>query len=204
MLECLINDQPKSLDSGLKTWGEVLSHLEPELAETRHSVTAVRFDGVDQPSFFSPDLAETPLGNFERIEVETSDRRRLLRSTLGTANESLPRLSAAACRTASAFRGRDLADAHRQLAGLIECVRTLTLLTIASAAASDTTLENLSCGSHRASYFLGRVSIALDTLAQWQDGQDWPGLADALENDLAPALLQWGVVFEAMHDRCAA
>lgn len=204
MLECLVNDQPKSLDSGLKTWGEVLSHLEPELAETRHSVTAVRFDGVDQPTFFSPEFAATPLGSFERIEVETRDRRRLLRSTLGTAGDSLPRLAAAACRTASAFRGTDLADAHRQLAGLVECVRTLTLLTIASAAASGSTLESLSCGSRNGAYFLGRVAIALDALAGWQDGRDWAGLADALENDLAPALLHWGVVFEAMHDRCAA
>ena len=204
MLECLINDQPKPLDSGLKTWGDVLSQLEPELAGTSHSVTAVRFDGVDQPTFSSPELADTPLGDVELIEVETSDRRRLLRSTLWTAGDSLPRLTAAACRTAQAFRGDDLGDAHRQLAGLIECVRTLTLLTIASAAASGVTLETLDCGTRNGDYFLGRVALALDALAQWQDGRDWPRLADALENDLAPALLQWGVVFEAMHDRCVA
>jgi hypothetical protein len=204
MLECLVNEQPKSLHSGLKTWGDVLSQLEPELAEIRHSVTAVRFDGVDQPSFAAPELAEMSLRDLDRIEVETSDRQRLLRSTLGSAGASLPQLTAATCRTATAFRGDDLADAHRQLAGLVDCVRTLTLLTIASAAASGTTLECLSCGSHSGAYFLGRVAIALDVVSQAQDGQDWPDLADALENELAPALLHWGVVFEAMHDRCAA
>ena len=204
MLECLVNEQPKLLDSGLKTWGDVLSQLQPELAETRHSVTAVRFDGVDQPSFASPELSEMPLGSLDRIEVETSDRQRLLRSTLGSARASLPQLTAAACRTATAFRGDDLAAAHRQLAGLVDCVRTLTLLTIASAAASNTTLDSLSCGSHSGAYFLGRVALALDVVSQAQDGQDWPSLADGLENELAPALLQWGVVFEAMHDRCAA
>ncbi len=204
MLECLVNDQPKSLDSGLKTWGDVLSQLQPELAETRHSVTVVRFDGVDQPSFSSPELTAIPLDSLELIEVETSDRRRLLRSTLGTAGESLPQLSAAACRTASAFRGDDLADAHRQLGGLVECVRTLTLLTIASAAASGTTLEHLSCGSRNGAHLVGRVALVLDALAQCQDGRDWPELANALENELAPALLQWGVVFEAMQDGCAA
>jgi hypothetical protein len=204
MFECLVNDEPRSLVSGLKTWGEVVSALQPDLARRHHTMTAVRFDGVDQPSFGSPEFESTPLGNLAQIEIETRDRRRVLRSTLGTAGESLPQLAAAACRTATAFRGADLTDAHRQLAALIECVRTLTLLTIASAAAGGTTLESLSCGSHSGAYFLGRVAVALDTVAQGQESRDWAALADALENDLAPGLLQWGVVFEAMHDRCAA
>jgi hypothetical protein len=80
----------------------------------------------------------------------------------------------------------------------------LTLLTIASAAAGGTTLEELSCGSRNGAYFLGRVAVALDTVAQGQEGRDWAALADALENNLAPSLLHWGVVFEAMHERCAA
>jgi hypothetical protein len=204
MLECLVNDQPRSLDSGLKTWGDVLSSLQPDLAEHQHAVTAVRFDGVDQPSFGSPELAGLPLGDLAQIEIETRDRRRVLKSTLGTAGSSLPQLAAAACRTASAFRSADLTGGHRQLAGLIECVRTLTLLTIASAAAGGTTLESLSCGSHNGAYYLGRVAVALDSVAQGQESRDWSALADALENDLAPSLLQWGVVFEAMDDRCAA
>jgi hypothetical protein len=204
MFECLVNDEPRSLDFGPKTWGDVLSALQPDLAGRHHTVTAVRFDGVDQPSFGSPEFAQTPVGNLAQIEIETRDRKRLLRSTLGTATDSLPHLAAAACRTASAFRGTDLPDAHRQLTALIECVRTLTLLTIASAAAGGTTLDDLSCGSRSGAYFLGRVAVALDTVAQGQESCDWAALADALENDLASALLQWGVVFEAMHDRCAA
>lgn len=202
MLECLVNDQPRSLNSGLKTWGELFSALQPELAASQHAVTAVRFDGVDQPAFGAQEFAETPLADFSSIEVETRDRQRVLHNTLSTAVESLPRLAAAACRTATAFRAADLGDAHRQLTGLVECVRTLTMLTIASAAAAGTTLDNLSCGSRSGAYFLGRVAVALDTLVQWQNGRDWPALADALENDLAPGLLQWGVVFEALQDGC--
>ena len=48
------------------------------------------------------------------------------------------------------------------------------------------------------------MRVALDAMVQWQRGRDWPAVADTLENDLAPALLQWGVVFDAMHERCAA
>lgn len=198
MLECFVNNQPRSLHSGLKTWGDVLSALQPELTARRHVVTAVRFDGVDQPSFSSSESADRSLSDFGSIEVDTRDRGRVLDNTLTTALNSLPQLAAASCRTAAAFREPDLNDAHRQLSALIECVRTLTMLTMASATAAGTTLEELSCGSHSGSYFLGRLAVALDTLAQWQTSHDWIALADALENDLAPVLLQWGVVFEAL------
>jgi hypothetical protein len=198
MLECFVNNEPRSLDSGLKTWGDVLSALQPELVETQQSVTAVRFDGVDQPSFGSPEFDHTPLSSFASIEVETRDRTRVLQHTLTTAVDSLPRLAAACCRTAAAFRGSDLTDAHRQLSALVECVRTLTMLTIASAAAAGTTLDDLSCGPRSASHYLGDVAVALDTLAQWQNGREWQALADALENELAPGLLHWSVIFEAL------
>jgi hypothetical protein len=63
MLQCLVNNEPRLLDSGVETWGEVLSALQPDHARRRHVVTAVRFDGVDQPSFAAAEFASTPLGN---------------------------------------------------------------------------------------------------------------------------------------------
>lgn len=204
MFEFLVNRQPTTLNSGLKTWGELLEELDLDCEADRRTVTEVRFDGVDQPSFRSLELARRPLSSFARIEVEMVDRTRLLRNSLGAAGNSLPVLAASACRAAASFRGHDLAGAHHQLTALIEAVRTLTILTVASATAAGTDLEHLPCGAHSGSDVLGGVGVALDSLAQWQQGRDWIAVADGLEYDLAPALLQWGVVFEAMQDRCAA
>jgi len=204
MFEILVNRQPKTFSSGLETWGELLEELDLDCEAARHTVTEVRFDGVDQPSYRSLDLASRPLAAMTRIEVEMVDRTRLLRSTLGTAGSSLPVLAASACRAAASFRGHDLAGAHQQLTALIEAVRTLTILTVASATAAGTELEDLPCGANSGSDVLGGVGVALDSLAQWQQGRDWTAVADGLEYDLAPALMQWGVVFEAMQDRCAA
>lgn len=204
MVEYLLDNQPQTLDSGLKTWGDLLDRLDDACAVDRRTVTAVRFNGVDQPSFRGPEVEACLLPSIGRIEVETVDRTRLLRNTLGAAGNSLPTLAAGACRTASAFRGRDLTSAHLQLTSLIEAVRTLTMLTIASATAAGAELEDLSCGVNTGADVLGGVGIALDSLAQWQQGRDWIAVADALEYDLAPAILNWGVVFDAMHERCAA
>src|SRR5262245_23090012 len=101
MLECFVNKQPKSLHSGLKTWGDLFNALQPELVEKQHTVTAVRFDGVDQPSFGTPEFDDMPLSAFDEIEIETHDRKRVLRNTLTTAIDSLPQLAAASCRTAT-------------------------------------------------------------------------------------------------------
>lgn len=204
MFEFLVNRQPQTLRSGLKTWGDLLEDLDLDCEADRRTVTEVRFDGVDQPSYRSLELARRPLSSMARIEVELLDRTRLLRNTLGAAGNSLPVLAASACRAAASFRGNDLAGAHHQLTSLVEAVRTLTILTVASATAAGTALEDLPCGANSGSDVLGGVGVVLDSLAQWQQGRDWTAVADGLEYDLAPALLQWGVVFDAMQDRCEA
>lgn len=203
-MEFLVNRQPKTLNSGLKTWGDLLEELDLDCESDRRTVTEVRFDGVDQPSYRSLELARLPLAAISRLEVEMVDRTRLLRNTLGAAGNSLPVLAASACRAAASFRGNDLSGAHHQLTSLVEAVRTLTILTVASATAAGTELEYLPCGANTGSDVLGSVGVVLDSLALWQQGRDWVAVADGLEYDLAPALLQWGVVFDAMQDRCAA
>jgi hypothetical protein len=204
MFELLVNRQPKTLNSGLKTWGDLLEELDLDCEADRRTVTEVRFDGVDQPSYRSLELARRPLSSISRLEIEMVDRTRLLRNTLGAAGNSLPVLAASACRAAASFRGHDLSNAHHQLTSLVEAVRTLTILTVASATAAGTELEELSCGANTGSDVLGGVGVVLDSLAHWQQGRDWVAVADGLEYDLAPALLQWGVVFDAMEDRCSA
>lgn len=204
MFECVVNGEPKSVDSGLKTWGNLLDELDVDAAADRLAVTEVRFDGVDQPSFRRADILAMPLDGVTKVDVEMVDRTQLLRATLGQAGHSLPVLAASACRAAGAFRRHDLEAANEQLTSLVDAVRTLTILTVATATASGTELEELPCGIGSGADVLGGVGVALDSMAQWQTGRDWPAVADALENDLAPAILQWGVVFDAMHERCAS
>jgi hypothetical protein len=204
MVDFVVDGETKTVDSGLKTWGNLLDELDVDAAGERRTVTEVRFDGVDEPSFRRADLLATKLTDLGAIEIETVDRIQLLRATLGQAGSSLPILAASACRAANAFRRDDLTSANEQLSSLVEAVRTLTILTVASATAAGTELEDLACGVGSGADVLGGVGLVLDTMSQWQTGRDWPAVADVLENDLAPAILQWGVVFDAMHERCDA
>lgn len=204
MAQLLVNGQPTPLDSGLKTWGDVLQAVEAAADVRGDAVTAVRFGGVDQPTFRSAGRRATPIGQLSRVEVDTVPRVRLLRATLGTAGLSLPALASGACRAAACFRNGRLDEGHQHLTTVLATVRTLIELTLAAAAAGDTDLATLTCGDESAADVLGAVGAVMDTLAQAQRAGNWSEMADGLEFDLAPGLLQWGVVFDAMHERCAA
>ncbi|MEZ5284180.1 MAG: hypothetical protein R2712_05095 [Vicinamibacterales bacterium] len=204
MNEYLVNGQPISSDSGPKTWGDLLQAVDARAAAQGDVVTAVRFKGVDQPTFRGPEVEAADADALGPIEVETTPRARLLTSTLGTAGHSLPELADGARRAADAFRRGDTATAHARLSDLLATVRTLVELTLAVAAAAGTDLEHLPCGTSTAAGILGTTGVVLDGLSHHQRAEDWVALADELEYDLAPALLQWSRVFEALQERCAA
>jgi hypothetical protein len=204
MSEVLVNEQPVALNSGHKTWSDVLASVEARAAADGHVVTAVRFRGVDQPSFRDAAVGLTTLADAGRIEVETETRAGLLGSTLGAAGESLPDIANGARRAAALFRRGRLGEAHQQLGTLLATVRTLVDLTLASAAAAGTALEDLRCGDGSAAGVLGATGLVLDALAQHQQVEDWVAVADELEYGLAPALLGWSIVFDAMREASAA
>ena len=95
MAHLLVNGQPTPLDSAQKTWGDVLHAVELAADARGDAVTAVRFEGVDQPTFRAGDLRARPMVRLGRVEIDTVPRGRLLRATLGTAGLSLPALAAA-------------------------------------------------------------------------------------------------------------
>ena len=206
MLECLRQRSAEIARFGLKTWGDLLSHLEPELRRNAPqrdggSVRRCRPAVIPWRRSRGP-----PLATLGRIEVETRRRQPLAqkharhrrRQPAAPGRGRLPRRHQ---RFAAPTSPTPIAN----LPASSKCVRTLTLLTIASArgfgvdpreprrAASRTGADVLGGVAHRARR--ARAVAGRPRLG---------AVADALENDLAPALLHWGVVFDAMHDRCAA
>lgn len=204
MVRCLVNDIPRRANSGLKTWGELLDALDGDAASAGLTVTAVRFDGVDQPTFRGEALVDVPLSALDTVDVECTDRHRLLRSVLATAELSLPTLAASAGRLAAVYRAGDLEAARQQLAALIATIRTLTRLTLASSEAAGLPLAAVDCRGESGADVLGAVAVALEALIQHHDAEEWPDVADTLERDLAPTLLHWSAVFDAMREGSAA
>ncbi len=204
MVRCLVDNTPQSIDSGLKTWGELLRTVEADAAAGGRTVTGVRFDGVDQPTFRGAGIARAPLSALQDVEVETADPARLLQAALATACLSLPTLAAAAHHLAALFRDARIDDGRRQWTDFLATLRTLTELTRVAAAAAGTDLDRLDCGDESGADILGAAGVALGVVSRGHEAEDWSAVADALDHDLAPALLGWTAVLEALQDGSAA
>jgi hypothetical protein len=204
MSEVRVNGRAVHVDSARQTWGVLLCTLDGQAVEEGHVVTAVRFEGVDQPSFRDPEVRARALLGLGSIDVDTVPRSGLLLSTLGQAGLGLPTIAGGARQAAAAFRRGATAEGLDGLRRVIETVGTLVQLTLAAAAVAKTDLRNLCCGSGSGADILAATGIVLDTLAAHQRTSDWLALADDLEGTLVPALLGWNDVFDAMRDESVA
>ena len=199
MATCLVNDRPECTEIRPETWGALLRALDRRLETERRVVTAVRFDGVDQPSFREPEAASRSLAAVGRIEVEAVESGRLLNETLDLARQSLPVLADSARQAARLFRGGATDAGQQQLVPLVQAVQTLLVLTDASAQAGQVDLDaargRMAQGGRDV---FTAMTAALDLVIARQSAQDWTGLATALDTEFAAAVTAWCGVLDAI------
>ena len=143
------------------------------------ALTVLRFPGVSQP---------TPQAPGQPVALEPSYH--AIAASVGVAVCSLETLGEGIAQTAAAFRRRDVHRANLQLVQVADNLRLLS--TLADAAASGCGLDLAKLGS---SGRLDAMGAALDQLTSMQFGQDWAGVADALETAVGPALSGWRELF---------
>lgn len=202
MADCLVNDIPETLDFRPETWGALLAGLDRRIGASRRVVTAVRFDGVDQPSFRHPELAGLPLDRIARIDVEAEDAGALLRAAVDAASDSLPDLVAGVGQTAAALRGA-APDAQGQLGSLVVALQSLMTLTVAAGTAADISYGADPGADAVVRGACARIEAALATLVARQTDGDTRAVADALDEHLAPALAGWTDVLTPIRMRAA-
>lgn len=203
MARCLVNDRPECTEIRPETWGELLQALDRRLEADRRVVTAVRFDGVDQPSFREPALAAAPLATIARIDVEAEDAVALLRASVDAASDSLPELVTGVRLTAAAVRN-GAPEAASQLGALIVALQSLMTLTAAATTTAAVSLGDDPTADAALAGGCGRIERALSTLVTRQTAGDAAGIADALDQDLAPAVAGWSEVLTPIRLRAAA
>src|SRR5512147_219649 len=95
MFQLLVNGEAQRDENGCKTWGELLVALDRRSGDRGQVVTAVRFDGVDQPAFRGT-LESSDLADVATVEVEAVAPRDLLLSTIDQAVHAVDTLQQAA------------------------------------------------------------------------------------------------------------
>lgn len=203
MARCLVNEQPESMEIRPETWEALLEALDARLAARRLVVTAVRFDGVDQPSFRDVALGATALDAVARIDIDAEDAVELLRAAVDAAADSLPELVTGVRLTAAALRA-GAPDAQHQLGALVVALQSLMQLTAASLTAAQMSLGADAASDAALNGGCIWIAGALERVAGLQRAGRWADVADALDGHLAPAVAGWSDVLTPIRLRAAA
>ncbi|MEP7118685.1 MAG: hypothetical protein ABI880_13935 [Acidobacteriota bacterium] len=181
----------------------MLEALDRTLVGERRVVTAVRFDGVDQPTFRSAALAAADLAQVARVEIDAEDATALLLAAVDAAEDSLPELVTAVRVTATAVRD-GASDTPAQLVALVGAVQSLVALTAAAATAAHLSLGETPGTDLAIVAACRELEEALGGLVTHQTAERWAALADALDTTLAPAIARWNDVLELIRERAQA
>ena len=175
---------------GLKNWGELLAALERGEGEGRRVVTAVRFRGVDQPSFRARPALGLALADAAPIDIETATVSDLIDESALALREGVTALASFAHEPARAFRLHDIARAQSLLTELIGTFKTMTALASVVIDARRSTLSHgdVIADPERA---LEPLRTALESLIDATTRKDWITAADVLDSQISEDLPRW-------------
>jgi hypothetical protein len=188
---CAVNGKDFGAMDGLTTWGQLLETLENGVGDGRPVVTAVRFGGVDQPSFREPKALSQTLAAAGPIEVDTCEAQALVAEAVQSGLNSLAALLEAAQHTADAFRSHDIADANGRLVEVVDTLQALAHLTaLVTGAATSTDISP----DGATTVLMTALKQKLEWLVSAAENQDWISAADVLEYDIVELIQKWQAV----------
>ena len=198
MTRVLLNDVERGGDAPGQTWGALLDALDAQLTTTSQIVTAVRFDGLEEPAFRDPAVTARSLSEVGVVEIATGTSTDLITRSLGEASAAFTSLRADMARAGEAFRRYDVAVANTALVPLAGGLQTLLLIVQAVGLALRVDLTELQSQGQTASAMIDELSGFVDSLLAAQRSEDWIGVADVIEYDLEPALRRWQVMLDTL------
>lgn len=201
MYQVFVNEEPGPAENGWKSWGELLRAVEGRCTAAGQVVTAVRFDGVDQPAFREAALESRELADIATVEIEATRPTDLLLSSLDQAVSAADALAQSAERMAAGFRGFDVSAANAELREFAGSLATLISFTTAICQATGVDLAGVDYEGAPAAQMVDELLAHADAMIGAQQVGDWITLADIVEYDLAPALGRWPGLFDALRAR---
>jgi hypothetical protein len=197
-VKLMLNARPYRPANVPETWAEWLDGLDAEAATTGRIVTAVRFDGVDEPAFRAPAARTRRLSLFEEVEVDTATPLALILRTVTEAADMSTSLAAAAASVAEAFRELDISEGHDMLPQLVHGMQHIVTLTDACATALGIGTHAITCEGVPFNQWMAEFGRRLIVLLEAEARHDWPTVADCLEYEMEPALRAWSTIFEQL------
>jgi hypothetical protein len=167
-------------------------------------VTAARFDGVDEPTFREPALADRSLAGIGRVEVESRPASVVVAESLQQAGQALTALHASTLELADLFRGHQPTAANQYLIELATALRVFVGVVAAASEALNVDMQTLRVGDRQVKDILDALGTSLEAMLPAQTGEDWLTVADILQFDVAATLEDWNIVLGGLNEIAAA
>jgi hypothetical protein len=184
MSRLVFNETSLPLGPALRTWQDLLSHLESQSLSRDEVITSVQFDGDDISNFRDEEALTTDLSPIEEVRVRAMARDELMRETIVEAEAYLRNLEAAAVNVAEMFRRQQLNQANSGLQELLSGIK----LYVALLRGMDLSVSGLAGTCESIDKVLDPMAATLQEQINAQGRQDWMLVADILEYELATQL----------------
>ena len=193
----ILNGRRVTPESAPETLDELLLSVERGAGGDRQVVTAVRFDGVDDPSFRTRARRGEPLRVHGSIELTTMRGSDLVAGCIQTALTGLTSLAKVSRTLAEGCRNDDLRAAREHGPDLVTSLRVLAVLAVAIRQASELIDDD---GSARLDLdgLLEDLRWSTTALAAAVESCDFAEITDILEHRIAASLAQWTGILRAL------
>ena len=196
MARVLVNDVEQSDSASVEAWGGLLEALDSRLTANGHIVTAVRFDGIDEPAFRDPAVVGRSLKEVAVVQVEAGTANDLVTRCVGEVLGALTSLRTDTIRVGEAFRRYDIAVANPALSNLATGLRTLLAIVQAIGLGLRLDLGEMAPSGNSPTEMVSELTGYIESIIAAQGAEDWLGVADVMEYDLEPSLQRWSAMLE--------
>ena len=177
---------------GESCFGEVMEKLSAEITNRGRVITEIRLNGQPLTGGRQVDYYRYPLEQVQTLELTTTDPKSLAGEALDSAEEHIGMVKKSALRSAELFRLGDHLEANESYSKLVEGLRWMVKAISALTGMMQIDQTEISAGDNNLKEYQEKMLIGIfDLMYDAQKNEDWVGLADILEYELAPALDQW-------------
>ena len=198
MSQLAFNGNYTPIDSGFRTWRELLTELESKRLTENEVIASVQFDGDEIVHFRGDDVLKVQLDSIQEVRVEAVGRNEMLCGAVQEAETYLASLKTSMLDVAETFRNGRPDHANPCLQQVFEGVKMF----VALLRGMELSLYGLSSSRDSSvETALVQMGKTLNDEIKAQSQQDWTLVADILEYELVSDLHAFEEILEGFKPR---
>ncbi len=186
--------------SGFATAGDLLESLKSNHLNPADFITSISLNGETVPEEKQEKLITKQLSEVELFEVDTDNPRDLSVRTLAKMDELVDSLTVMLEESADKFRVEDEKIANQYFINCVEALHTFADVIVKVKVLNSIDYTDIIYNSEPVSIKEEALQKVFSSLHEAQKSKDWISLADLVEYELLPVILEWKEIFPIISD----